>query len=178
MARGPVSELIRVSTLTMRRSLIVIMVAIMTGCASSARPKTPTPCVLPAADSVFAITSPLYPACAVERQALRLETNVHPDFPMTGRSGCISADVEVVVDSLGRPEAQTARIVRSNNQTFGEAVLAIVPLWRFTPAICDNRPVRQLFVDHEAVRFVTVAVPAGTRPSPPSRSQMPPSCSP
>src|SRR3954470_20893351 len=147
----------------MIRSLAVALITtIVLACASSgAKPAARTPCQLPASDSIFFRAGPVYPACDVQTQARRIEGNVRPDLPSTGgsRSGCYSVDIEVVVDTLGHPETQTARMVKTTDDAYGQSVLALVPLWKFTPAMRDNRPVRQVFTTHESMMFTTMRVP-------------------
>jgi hypothetical protein len=146
-------------------------------CATTGSKRADTaPCTLSAADSALAEGAPLYPACAVDHKAERLPLGSHPDFRPASMGGmtCYSADIEIVVDSMGRGEAATARVLHTTDRTFADAVMAMVPTWRFTPAMRDNRPVRQIFTTHEMVAVATVAVPIGSTPLPPR--QRAPTC--
>jgi hypothetical protein len=71
---------------------------------------------------------------------------VRPEFFPTSRDrGCFVALIEFAVDTLGRPEARTARLVRATDPSYGAAALAIVPSLRFEPARLGGRRVRQLY---------------------------------
>ena len=89
---------------------------------------------------------PLYRTCAVTMAARRVANDVRPEFWPTARErSCFVAVVEVAVDTLGRPEPRTARLVRASDPGYGAAVLAIVPALRFEPARLGDRRVRQLY---------------------------------
>lgn len=89
---------------------------------------------------------PLYRACAVTLAARRIATDMRPDFVPTGRDrNCFSALIEFAVDTLGRPEPWTARVVKASDPGFGAAALVIVPGLRFEPAQLGGRRVRQLY---------------------------------
>jgi hypothetical protein len=88
---------------------------------------------------------PLYRPCAVTVGARRIASDLRPDFMPTGRDrSCFSALIEVAVDTLGRPEMRTARLVRANDAGYGAAAFAIVPGVRFEPARLGGRRVRQI----------------------------------
>ena len=89
---------------------------------------------------------PLYRACAVTVTARRVASDMQPDFYPTGRErSCFVAQIELVVDTLGRPEVRTARLIRASDPGYGAAALAIVPGLRFEPARLGDRPVRQIY---------------------------------
>jgi hypothetical protein len=89
---------------------------------------------------------PLYRTCAVTVAARRVANDVRPEFWPTARDrSCFAALVEVAVDTLGRPEPRTARLVRASDPGYGVAVLAIIPALRFEPARLGDRRVRQLY---------------------------------
>ena len=89
---------------------------------------------------------PLYRTCAVTVAARRVANDVRPDFwPMARDRNCFSAIVELAVDTLGRPEPRTARLVRASDPGYAAAVLAIVPTLRFEPARLGDRRVRQVY---------------------------------
>jgi TonB family protein len=54
------------------------------------------------------------------------------------------ADVEFVVDTLGRVEPGTVLVVSTSDVRFGEAARQALPEARFTPATLRGRPVRQV----------------------------------
>jgi hypothetical protein len=160
-----------------RLAALVGAMLLAVACATAGSKRTDTaPCTLSAADSALADGAPLYPACAVDRKAERLPVAGRPDFRPASMGGmsCYSADIEIVVDSMGRGEGASARVLHTTDRTFADAVMAMVPTWRFIPAMRENRPVRQIFMTHEMVAFATVAVPVGSTPLPPR--QRAPTC--
>ncbi len=52
--------------------------------------------------------------------------------------------VEFVVDTLGRVEPTSVRVVESDHPYFSDAVLRALPVYRFLPAEVQGRRVRQL----------------------------------
>ena len=161
------------------RTITIAGVAIIAGACVTANVKSArrVGCDLSNRDSVFAVIGPVYRDCAVDRAAHLLNTQNHPDYrPTTPRSMCYSADLEFVVDSTGKPEVPTLRVVRSNDQGFAESVLAMARAWRYDPAIRDGRPVRQIVTSHQAMATGVVVVPAGAPlPSRPP-AQLSPTC--
>jgi hypothetical protein len=88
---------------------------------------------------------PLYRACAVYVQARPISTDLRPDFVPTQRGRtCYSAVIEVAIDTRGLPEVGTARVVRTNDARYAQAVLAAVPNVSFEPAVLGGRRVRQI----------------------------------
>jgi len=53
------------------------------------------------------------------------------------------ATVEVVVDTLGRPEVSTMKVAQASDSAFGLALLAAVPALRWSPAVREGSLVRQ-----------------------------------
>ena len=161
------------------RTITIAGVAIIAGACVTASGKSArrVGCDLSGSDSVFALFGPVYRDCAVDRTAHLLNTQIHPDYrPTNPRPMCYSADLEFVVDSTGRPEVPTVRVVRSNDQGFAESVLAMVRAWKYDPALRDGRPVRQIVTSHQVMAVVVVRVPAGAPPPSGPPSQRPPSC--
>jgi hypothetical protein len=104
-------------------------------------------------DTTHYLHPPLYRACAVTIAARRIANDMRPDFwsrPIDNT--CLSALVEVAVDTLGRPELHTTRLVRASDPKFGAEVLAIVPGLRFQPARLGGRRVRQIYELREVFR--------------------------
>ncbi|MDB4913376.1 MAG: hypothetical protein JWM95_1020 [Gemmatimonadetes bacterium] len=92
----------------------------------------------------------VYRDCAVDTKAKLTSNDIHPDYRPT-QTGCISADVEYVVDEKGMVETKSAHVVRTTKDTFGEAVLSMLPRLRYEPAMRDGVPVRQIVVDHQSM---------------------------
>lgn len=108
---------------------------------------------------------PLYRDCAVERKVQKLTMNIAPDYTPTG-NGCVSAELEFVVTADGKPDATTARVLRTTTPAYAEAVLAILPRFRYEPAKREGMPVAQITVEkYEAISKVVRSV-AGSRPNP------------
>jgi hypothetical protein len=80
----------------------------------------------------------------------------------------VSAEAEFVIDTLGRVEMGTARIVHATDQAIGEGLVAILPRLKYEPALLNGKRVRQIATEKRAISMVLVAVPAGTSPTPPS----------
>ncbi|HSQ31104.1 MAG TPA: energy transducer TonB [Gemmatimonadaceae bacterium] len=112
----------------------------------------------------------------MDGKASLLVANPRIDFqPPRAVTACYSAEVEFVVDTNGTPEMRTARIVRTTDQSFGQAVLTAVASWRYKPAQRDGRRVRQIVEDRRMAQSMIVAVPAGSPPpsGPPPRTALP-----
>jgi len=158
------------------RFVVISLCAVAAACASSgAKSGRRAACDLSPSDSVFALGRPVYRACGVDREARLLnDGGVRPDFsPSTMRSACYSVDLAFVVDSTGRPERSSAQIVRANDRTYAEAVLATIAAWRYEPAVRDGAPVRQIVTSHQSVATMVVTRPAGSPPPVNSRANSP-----
>lgn len=121
-------------------------------------------CSLRAQDTVFVVRGMVYRDCAVDVKA-RLLTRITPDYAASP-GGCASASLEFVVDTLGRADPATARIVRSNNPLFAESVMRTVSQLRFDPATRDGAKVQQIVSHGMASSSVVIRVPAGSPPPP------------
>ena len=123
-------------------------------------------CQLSASDSTYLQGGPVYRDCAVDTRARLLDERVTPDFqpssPQTSGRQCYSAVIEFVVDTAGIAEVETARVARTNDQSFADALIRMVPRLRYHPARKNDMPVRQIVQFSRAVALV--AVPAGQVP--------------
>ena len=134
-------------------------------------------CGLAPGDSIFIGPRPVFRDCAVQRVASLVSNESHPNFrPDSPRNTCFFADLEFVVDSTGRPESGTARVVRANDDKFGQAILATLSEWRFEPALREGKHVRQIVDFHKTASVTVVVVPAGQPITRPPSSQRPQSC--
>ena len=119
-----------------------------------------------AIDTSFALGTPVFTECGVERKAQERGRRPTPDFsPRPPLRDCCSVVVAVVIDERGIPLPATARVVRSNDSQFRQAVLNTIPAWRFTPAEKDGLPVKQVVEIGQAV--VTRVVRSDRPMSPP-----------
>jgi hypothetical protein len=104
------------------------------------------PCDRSDQDSSRATHLPLYRECAVEVKARPRGTGARPDFtPTKTDGGCYFVAIELVVGISGQPEIGTARVLRTNDAIFANAVLSTVPTLGFTPAKIGGVAVRQIF---------------------------------
>jgi len=71
---------------------------------------------------------------------------VTPFYPAPLRSAGIAGGVlvEFVVDTLGRVEPGSLRVLESSHDLFSASVREVIPRWRFLPAEAGGRKVRQL----------------------------------
>ena len=131
-------------------------------------------CVLAPSDSVFLRTGPVFRDCAVDKRARLLEPSVRIDYrpnvtPRPGSTDCYHAEVLLVVNPDGSPEVGTARLERTNEAGFGQAVLASIPNWRYEPAEKSGQSVRQIVRERRvfAVAVTVSRVGQTARPPPP-----------
>ena len=88
------------------------------------------------ADAVYAVE-------VVEELPVRLGGDT-PKYPELLRSAGITGEVmlEFVIDTAGRVEQGSARIVSSTHRLFDAPALAVLASWRFRPARIGGLPVR------------------------------------
>ena len=156
-------------SVTIRRmTTLAIAATIVAACATAPRAANRGgSCPLMPGDSAFLARGPVYRACAVDIPAKRIPGRSHLDFtPSVGK--CYSVEMEFVVDSLGKPERETARVIRSTDRTYEEAVMASVQDWRYVAAVLDHHPVRQIV--HEKPMTAVVAT---VSPVPPPAAMLP-----
>jgi hypothetical protein len=124
-------------------------------------------CPLTQRDSAYLAAGIVYRDCAVSARAKLIPSSVRIDYRSTQvRNGCYTAEIEMVVDTLGKVEVPTAQIIRTNDRAFAEAALANISTWRFEPARIEGKAVRQIVLEKPTLGTVVVAVPAGSSPPP------------
>lgn len=157
-----------------------LLTFLLTACASNPASKAASDCVVASADSSYIGAVPLYLECSVDKPAevVTSPLDYRPEIPTARpRPGvtCYTAEVQFVVGADGRPERGTERLVRTNERALGEALLQSVAGWRYTPAMLDGNPVRQLVRERRGVALaVTVSTGRGGQPR---RPALPPHCS-
>jgi len=52
--------------------------------------------------------------------------------------------VEFVVDTLGRPDMKSVKVLESSNELFVQSLESALPRWRFYPAEARGRKVKQI----------------------------------
>jgi hypothetical protein len=123
-----------------------------------------------AADSVTGGVA-VYLACQVDREAK--PRGIAPRFDWTPprsefREGaCFRTEFQFVVDTLGIPEIATVRDVDATNAGFQQAVRDAIPLLRYSPALFNGLPVRQLvsYKQSVAMRVVVSSSPSSRPPT-------------
>ncbi len=82
----------------------------------------------------------------VESVAAAVPGTGAPSYPESLRSAGVDGEalVQFVVDTLGRAEPSSFKVLRSSHDAFGEAVRAALPRMRFLPAELDGRKVGML----------------------------------
>ncbi len=100
----------------------------------------------------------------VESAAERDPGSAAPIYPRHLMSNGIEgyAAMRFVVDTLGRVEAGSVRVLDATHPEFAAAVRAAMPGMKFTPARMGNRPVRQLA--EQLFRFQIIAATTATEP--------------
>ena len=104
----------------------------------------------------------------VDSAAVRDPNSAAPEYPAEMEAAGLAGLVRVrfVVDSTGRIDMSTAKILEKTNEAFGHAVLAAMPSMRFRPAMMGPKAVRQLA--EQDFRFALrppVAEPAKKKPA-------------
>lgn len=87
-----------------------------------------------------------YFASEVEKPATPLAENRAPDYPEQLRALNIEgvAVVQFVIDTTGRADPASFRVLRTAHEGFAQAVRTVLPHWRFHPAEVGGRKVRVL----------------------------------
>ncbi len=99
-------------------------------------------CVNTPIDTAWLRSGPVFTACDVDSQE-RVTTMTSVPPPNTGRT-CFAAQLVFVVDTLGRIEPGTLRLVRATDPTYGANALRSAAHWRTTVARRAGAPVRQV----------------------------------
>ena len=82
----------------------------------------------------------------VEKPVIAIGDAPRPRYPELLRSAGVEGEVlaQFVVDTTGRVEAGSFRVLRSSHPLFSQAIERVIPLARFVPAEAGGRRVRQL----------------------------------
>jgi len=85
-------------------------------------------------------------AFQVERPAMQAPNSASPVYPDILRKAGVEGEVLVsfVVDTAGRIDVGTFRVVRTTHDLFAAAVKSVLPRMRFIPAEVGEKKVRQL----------------------------------
>jgi hypothetical protein len=150
--------------------LVLASVAFGSSCVMGGRSGPSRGCGLRDGDSTLVAGAPLYRECAVDTKATNVTRGAGPFFRPPGppRDGCHSAELQFVVDTNGVPEQRTARILRTNDRSYADAVVATLSAWRYHPARIKDRPVRQIVTEREATSITVARGGAGSGTQGPS----------
>ncbi|HET7566242.1 MAG TPA: energy transducer TonB [Gemmatimonadaceae bacterium] len=88
----------------------------------------------------------VYYAFQVEKQTVPIDGNPKPQYPSMLESARVDGLVLVqfVVDTTGRVDMSTFKVLEATNELFVDAVKRVLPSWRFYPAEAGGRKVPQL----------------------------------
>ena len=133
--------------------------------------------MLSASDSAYLKGGTVFRDCAVDQPARQMGRETPIPFtpsttPRAGTTDCYYAEVEFVVSATGVPETETVTLGRTNDSSFGQAVLASVSSWRYRPADKGGAPVRQIVRERKVAAVAVTVSRAGQRSPPPP----PPNC--
>jgi periplasmic protein TonB len=81
----------------------------------------------------------------VEKPALGREGNPMPHYPSLLQDAHVVGEVLVqfVVDTLGKPEMATYKVLKASNELFAQEVHRVLPYYKFYPAEAGGRKVKQ-----------------------------------
>lgn len=104
----------------------------------------------------------------VDSAAVRYDDAAAPAYPesMLRRRIEGSVIVQYVVDTMGRADTATFRVITATHADFARAVRDVLPRMRFRPAMMANRRVPQLVQQPFAFRIVDTATVADTKRPP------------
>jgi len=88
----------------------------------------------------------VYYAFQVEKQTVPIDGNPKPQYPSMLESARVDGLVLVqfVVDTTGRVDMSTFKVLEATNELFVDAVKRVLPGWRFYPAEAGGHKVPQL----------------------------------
>ena len=94
----------------------------------------------------IATTNQTYFEFQVEKPAEMLSDSPKPRYPSVLESSGIAGEVQAqfVVASSGKADMDSFKVLKSTNELFTQAVKAVLPRMKFSPAMIGGRPVNQL----------------------------------
>jgi len=92
------------------------------------------------------VTNQTYFEFQVEKPAEMLAESPKPKYPSVLESSGIAGEVQAqfVVNSSGRADMDSFKVLRSTNELFTQAVRNVLPRMKFSPAMIGGKPVNQL----------------------------------
>lgn len=87
----------------------------------------------------------LYDECTVDQRA-RLATAPHIQYPGAAPANlrCVYGVLRFIVDTMGKPVAESVEVLAGNDQRYVELMLNGLPQVRFAPGMVRKRPVYQI----------------------------------
>jgi hypothetical protein len=124
----------------MRRALLLLVLAV--GCASAGTKKS----VCESLAQVSGFDGPVYAECALDARPriVRYPTPNVQALLTSPTPVCFSADFDIVIAGSGTALAQTATLVRTNNQRYAEELKRVLSELTYTPPKKDGRAVAAL----------------------------------
>lgn len=109
----------------------------------------------------------------VDSAAVRDPESAAPEYPATLLAKGVEgyAALRFVVDSAGRIEMNSVRVIDATHDDFAKAVTAVMPRMHFRPARIGTTPVRQL--SEQLFKFETKVAPSSAAPSKKPRTDDP-----
>ncbi|HEX9608277.1 MAG TPA: energy transducer TonB [Gemmatimonadaceae bacterium] len=94
----------------------------------------------------IANTNQTYFEFQVEKPAEMLAESPKPKYPSVLESSGIAGEVQAqfVVNSSGRADMDSFKVLKSTNELFTQAVKNVLPRMKFSPAMIGGKPVNQL----------------------------------
>jgi hypothetical protein len=150
---------------------------LIAACSSATKTSSFDKCAALPSDSIYAGLKPAYRPCGLTSQATAITPRATPNYvpaPGARMPACTSVELEFVVGDDGVVEGKTVHVLRTTNTEYAEAVMAVVPSWRYQPAMKDGTPVRQIVNDKATLQTQVVVSQKGspppTRGTPPTRT--------
>jgi len=87
----------------------------------------------------------LAPLGTITRSAKIRPTNIYPKWPKDLEEARVNDDVvvRILVDENGRAVMDSIKVVEGKHQGYIDAVIAVIPKYRWTPALSGGCPVKQ-----------------------------------
>ena len=156
--------------MTGSRTALLLIGCAIAACSHPTTTASPSSCAATPGDSATTRPGAVFRDCDVTVRARAIDRPMTMDFqaPETGEAqSCFSAELEFVVDTTGRPEVQTMKIVRTNNLPYAQWAMSAISQWRYSPAQLNGVPVRQIVHEKPMHTRQIVYARAGERPRPP-----------
>ena len=143
--------------MSLRRLSSCVVAALLAACAHASPSPTPAPEIgariagpLQQGDCVEARRrAALQPDLEVERIPAIMAMKPAPfrDTPESAlrKDGSAEIKIDVVIDTLGRPDMTTFKVVKVSNKWFTENVRRVMPKWTFTPALLAGCKVPRVY---------------------------------